>query len=78
MATADPAKTDNFTVVSLDIEDVWYNRHSTIWNKDRDGYSRPPDSEVAVAILPQDFKAWDRAVNYPDYEKKFVVIIPVR
>ena len=60
------------------IQDVWYNRQSKIWNKDRDGYSRPPDSEVPVAILHEDFKAWDQAVNYPDYQKQFVVVIPVR
>ena len=78
MATADPARTDNYVVTALYIEDVWYPRQSTLWNKDRDGYSRPPDSEVAASLLSQDFKAWDQAVSYPDYQKKFVVIIPVK
>jgi putative peptidoglycan lipid II flippase len=78
VATADPAKTDDFVVTALYIEDVWYPRQSKLWNKDRDGYSRPPDSEVPTNILYQDFKAWDQAVNYPEYQKKFVVIIPVK
>ena len=77
VATADPALTDDYLVTSLFIEDVWYNRQSTLWNKDRDGYSRPPDSEVPTSILYEDFKVWDQSVNYPEYQKKFVVIIPV-
>jgi putative peptidoglycan lipid II flippase len=77
VATADPAETDDFLVEALFIEDVWYPRHSSLWNKDRDGYSRPPDSQVPAGILHEDFKAWDQAVNYPDYQDKFVVIIPV-
>ncbi len=77
VATADPALTDDYLVTSLFIEDVWYNRQSKLWNKDRDGYSRPPDSEVPAAILYEDFKVWDQSVNYPEYQKKFVMIIPV-
>jgi putative peptidoglycan lipid II flippase len=78
VATADPAITDNFTVISLFIEDVWYNRQSKLWNKDRNGYSRPPDSEVPYAALATDFKDWDQAVVYPEYQKRWVIIVPVQ
>ncbi len=77
IATADPAETSSYVVKALYIEDVWYNRQSKLWNKERDGYSRPPDSEVEAGLLVQDFKAWDQAVNYPEYQKRFVVIVPV-
>jgi putative peptidoglycan lipid II flippase len=45
-ATADPALTDNFTVISIAYEDVWYPRVSKINPK-----SRPPDSTVLVSQL---------------------------
>jgi putative peptidoglycan lipid II flippase len=76
-ATADPKVTDNYAVVSLRIEDVWYNRHSTLWNKTRDGYSRPPDSDVAYSDLPTDFLKWDQAVYYAGKQNQFVYVIPV-
>ena len=76
-ATADPAATDNFTVLSLQIEDVWYPRHSTLWSKTRGGYSRPPDSYVPMAELGQDYKAWDQAVYYRGKQGWFVFVEPV-
>jgi len=76
-ATADPAVTSHFTVLSLRIEDVWYPRHSTLWNKDRNGYSRPPDSDVAVGLLPQDYKVWHQARVMPGRQGLYVFVIPV-
>jgi putative peptidoglycan lipid II flippase len=76
VASADPAATDNYSVTSLYIEDVWYNRHSTLWNKTRGGYSRPPDSLVPYGELAQDFKKWDQAVNYRGKQNLYVFVIP--
>jgi putative peptidoglycan lipid II flippase len=76
--TADPAVTDNYTVLSLYIEDVWYNRRSTLWNKTRGGYSRPPDSLVPYGELSQDFKAWDQAVYYTGKQGRYVTVLPVK
>ena len=60
-ATADPAKTDAFTVTAVSIEDVWYPRVSTIW-----GASRKPDTLVAVGLLPEDILPWHRPTGpYP-------------
>ncbi len=70
-ATADPAVTDEFEVSRVRIEDVWYNRFSTIW-----GWSRPPDARVAVADLPEDFRRWDLRLTYPDMDGRFVIVIP--
>ena len=72
-ATADPALTDDFDVVALRIEDVWYPRFSTIW-----GYSRPPDALVPVDQLPDDFLPWQRPRgSYPDKDGTFVIVLPV-
>jgi putative peptidoglycan lipid II flippase len=76
-ATADPAATSTFTVLSLRIEDVWYPRRSNLWNKDRDGHSRPPDSDVPVELLPQDYKVWHQARKLADREGLYVFVIPV-
>ena len=71
-ATADPARTDNFVVTAVRIEDVWYPRLSTIW-----GYSRPPDALVPVGALPRDYLPWKRPSGaYPDKDGKFVLVIP--
>jgi putative peptidoglycan lipid II flippase len=78
VASADPAVTDNYSVISLNIEDVWYNRHSTLWNKTRGGYSRPPDSVVPYTILGQDYKKWDQAVYYRNKQANFVFAVPVQ
>ena len=77
LATADPSVTDNYSVISLRIEDVWYNRHSTLWNKARGGYSRPPDSEVPYGELGLDFKKWDQAVYYAGKQNQYVFVVPV-
>lgn len=76
VASADPALTDNYNVLSLYIEDVWYNRHSTLWNKTRGGYSRPPDSLVPYDLLSQDYKKWDQAVYYAGKQNQYVYAIP--
>jgi hypothetical protein len=76
-ASADPAVTDNYNVLSLNIEDVWYNRRSSLWNKTRGGYSRPPDSSVPYGELAQDFKKWDQAVYYAGKQNQFVFVVPV-
>ena len=78
VATADPAVTDNFDVLGLYIEDVWYNRHSTLWNTTRGGYSRPPDSLVASGDMSQDFKHWFQAVIYADKQNRWVFVEPVK
>ena len=70
-ATADPAVTDEYSVASLMIEDVWYNRLSSIW-----GYSSPPDTSVPFKDLPIDYKIWHQAKIYPGKEGKFVYVIP--
>jgi putative peptidoglycan lipid II flippase len=71
ITTADPAMTDNFTVKSLWIEDVWYNRLSSIW-----GYSSPPDTSVPFKDLPIDYKIWHQGKIYPGKEGKYVYVIP--
>ena len=72
-ASADPAVTDDFTVTSVRIEDVWYPRFSTIW-----GYSRPPDASVPVRNLDEDFLPWKRPRGvYPKKDGNFVIVIPV-
>jgi putative peptidoglycan lipid II flippase len=70
-ASADPALTDAFTVTAVRIEDVWYPRFSTIW-----GYSRPPDTNVAVTALPRDFLPWRMPGSYPDKAYQYVIVIP--
>jgi hypothetical protein len=77
-ASADPALTDNYTVLSLRIEDVWYDRHSTLWNTTRGGYSRPPDSDVPYGELSQDYKMWDQAVYYAGKQRQYVFVLPVQ
>jgi hypothetical protein len=71
-ATADPATTDNFTVISLRIEDVWYPRVSTIWPK-----SRAPDADVLVADLAPDYRTWVQAKFFPGRDGYYVYVIPV-
>jgi hypothetical protein len=76
-ATADPAVTDAYSVISLRIEDVWYPRISNLWNTDRHGASRPPDSDVLVGLLPEDYLPWHQGRNYPDREGRWVFVIPL-
>jgi putative peptidoglycan lipid II flippase len=76
-ATADPAYTDNYNVTAVRIEDVWYPRHSNLWNQTRGGISRPPDSNVPVGDLSQDFKKWHQAHVIASREGLFVYVLPV-
>jgi putative peptidoglycan lipid II flippase len=71
-ATADPAATNDFTVTGLYIEDVWYNRLSSIW-----GYSNPPDTFVKTADLSIDYKPYHEWTKDPTRDGKFVFVVPV-
>lgn len=75
-ATADPALTSNFTVLSLRIEDVWYPRISNLWNKARNGASRPPDSDVPIKDLGVDYLVWNQGKAYPGRDHKYVYVMP--
>jgi putative peptidoglycan lipid II flippase len=76
-ATADPAVTDAYSVISLRIEDVWYPRISSLWSRSRNGASRPPDSDVLVGQLPEDYLPWSQGRSYPDRDGRFVFVIPI-
>ncbi len=72
-ASADPALTDDFTVSTVRIEDVWYPRLSSIW-----GYSRAPDASYKVSDLDQDFLPWKRPLGtYPKKTDNYVIVVPV-
>ena len=71
-ATADPALTNDFTVTGLYIEDVWYNRLSSIW-----GYSNPPDTFVKTSDLSIDYKPYHEWTKDPSRDGKFVFVLPV-
>ncbi|MGZ6314151.1 MAG: hypothetical protein ACXWNI_00775, partial [Candidatus Limnocylindrales bacterium] len=75
-ASADPATTDKFTVLSLRIEDVWYPNVSTLNNQARGGHSRPPDADVPYDELPQDFNLWHQGKIVDGREGLFVFVIP--
>jgi putative peptidoglycan lipid II flippase len=70
-ATADPATTDKYTVLSVRIEDVWYPRVSNLWPK-----SRGPDADVAVSALAPDYKPWLQAGSWPGRDGMYVYVIP--
>jgi putative peptidoglycan lipid II flippase len=72
-ATADPAYTDDFTVTGLYIEDVWYNRHSSIW-----GWSFPPDTFDKVSDLHIDYKPFHQWPEDPKREKQYLFVVPVQ
>ena len=76
-ATADPALTDSFTVIAVNIEDVWYPRYSSLWSQSRKGMSRPPDSLVPVGALPEDYLPWVQGQYYPGRDGLYVYVIPV-
>jgi putative peptidoglycan lipid II flippase len=75
-ASADPATTDNFKVLSLRIEDVWYDRVSTLHNQSRGGHSRPPDSDVPYGEIHDDFDVWHQGKIVDGREGLFVYVIP--
>jgi putative peptidoglycan lipid II flippase len=70
-ATADPATTDKFTVLTVRIEDVWYPRVSDLWPK-----SRGPDADVPVSALPPDYKPWLQSGSWPGRDGMYVYVIP--
>jgi hypothetical protein len=72
-ATADPATTDQFTVLTLRIEDVWYPRVSKLWPK-----SRPPDADVPVGALGTDYVTWVQAKFIAGRDGYYVYVIPVQ
>jgi hypothetical protein len=76
-ATADPATTDNFKVLSLRITDVWYPRLSARWSPSRGGMSRPPDSDVKLAALYEDYLPWNQSPKIPSRQGRFVYVLPV-
>ncbi len=71
-ASADPAQTDSFTLISVRIEDVWYPRVSKLWPK-----SRPPDANVPVGALGTDYVPWHQGKIYSGREGNYVYVIPV-
>ena len=71
-ATADPAVTNDFSVLGLYIEDVWYPRLSSIW-----GYSNPPDTFVPVSDLHIDYKPYHEWTPEPARDGKFIFVVPV-
>ncbi len=64
--------TDNYTVTGLYIEDVWYNRLSSIW-----GWSNPPDTFVKTSDLGIDYKPYHEWTRDPTRDGKFVFVVPV-
>jgi putative peptidoglycan lipid II flippase len=70
-ATADPAYSSNYKVLSLRITDVWYPRISRIWGK-----SRGPDADVPMNQLAKDYKPWDQAKVDPTRQGMYVFVMP--
>jgi hypothetical protein len=71
-ATADPAYSDDFQVLKVNIQDTWYPYVSTIW-----GASRPPDALVPVAALAEDYLPYARPrARYPKRDGRFMLILP--
>jgi hypothetical protein len=75
-ASADPATTDSFQVLSLRIEDVWYPRISTLNNRARGGASRPPDADVPYGELSVDFVPWYQGKVIAGRQGYYVFVIP--
>jgi hypothetical protein len=72
-ATADPARTDDFVVTHVRVEDAWFPRSSSIW-----GRGQAPDTRIAVSKLAEDFLPWRRpAVRYVEKDGRFVLVLPV-
>lgn len=78
-ATFDPAVTDNYTVISVNIEDVWYPRVSTLNPK-----SRPPNSTYLVTELApytppgsykNDYRPWNQS-HAGNRQGLYVYVIP--
>jgi hypothetical protein len=72
VATADPAISDDFTVLKVFIQDPWYPRVSSFW-----GASRPPDSAVTPRQLRSDFLRYNRpGRRHPMRDGKYMLILP--
>jgi hypothetical protein len=72
-ATADPARTDEFTITHIYVQDPLYPRDSRVW-----GSSRRPNAILRVRKVAEDYLAWRRpAMRYPDKDGRFVLVIPV-
>ena len=76
-ASADPATTDDFKVLSLLIEDVWYDRVSNLHNQTRGGHSRPPDSDVPYSEIHEDYDRWHQGKIIDGREGLFVYVYPL-
>jgi hypothetical protein len=72
-ADADPLTTDDFNVLGIYAEDVWYPRISSIW-----GPSFEPDSFDPYDQLHIDYKHYRRPREvHPDKDGQWVLIVPV-
>jgi hypothetical protein len=70
---ADPLTTDEFNVLGIYAEDVWYPRISSIW-----GPSFPPDSFDPYDELHIDYKHYKRPREvHPDKDGQWVLIVPI-
>lgn len=70
---ADPLTTDDFNVLGIYAEDVWYPRISSIW-----GPSFPPDTFDPYDQLHIDYKHYRRPREvHPDKDGQWVLIVPV-
>jgi hypothetical protein len=58
-------------VIGLYVEDVWYDRISSIW-----GASNPPDTYVKVADLPIDYKRYREWTKEPARDGRFLFVVP--
>ena len=71
-ATADPAHTNEYQVLRVNVQDPWYPAVSSIW-----GASRPPDATVPVRALGQDFLRYDRpGRRHPRRDGRYMLILP--
>ena len=78
-ATSDPAVSDNFTVISVQVEDVWYPRVSSLNPK-----SKPPDTTYLVGQLQphspassklNDYRPWHQGYGL-GRQGQYVYVIP--
>lgn len=72
-ATADPAKTNDFKVTKVFIQDPWYPKVSSIW-----GASRRPNAAVPVKRLAEDFMRYRRPLQrQPKRDGRYLMVLPV-
>jgi hypothetical protein len=73
-ATADPARTRDFTVTSVIVHDPWYPRVSPFW-----GASQGPNRRVTPRRLWQDFKPYGRpGRRNPERDGRYMLVLPGR